>query len=146
MKSSRAMDFWRMVFSGTMTIVFAFVLVRSLVISHLSWSWPPVTATVTRVEEQPKSATVQYAYSISGQHHVGDRFSILSEGTIVDKEIIFSRYKVGDRITIHVDPSRPSESVIELRAIALQYISVYLFILIFCGAMFAHSLWILRER
>ena len=58
---------------------------------------------------------IEYAYTIDGTEHLGDRFSFngpkdgLSEA---EAAVVAGRFKIGDRIQVHVDPKDAARSTI----------------------------------
>ena len=87
-------------------------------------SWPSVEAVVraSGVEEiggwfvgSSWMPRIDYAYTIDGTEHLGDRFSFngpkdgLSEA---EAAVVAGRFKIGDRIQVHADPKDPNRSTI----------------------------------
>jgi len=85
-------------------------------------NWPTVEGTITTSSTRPgcKTATdfsplLEYRYIFDGVTHLGNRHDLGM--AICDTEANAGKwalqYPVGSHVTVHVDPSRPAEAVLE---------------------------------
>jgi len=108
-------------------LAFGGPLVHGLYFHSASASWEKVSAEVVDIENQPKEAKLHYRYTYQGHDYTGDRFQFLTPGTVPEKSEINARFHKGDAITIHVNPRRPAQSVVQREPIRAEQL---------------HSLWI----
>jgi hypothetical protein len=78
---------------------------------NASNSWKPVEAHVASITPGNKSAEMVYEYVFEGNQYSNNKLLFVSDGTIADAEIIYARFKVGQQITVFVNPSKPSQAV-----------------------------------
>lgn len=97
--------------SGLILFIFGGQLIYTAYFHSKSASWEKVPAEVTRIENFPKKAKLIYQYSYDGQNLIGDRYRYFSSGSLQDKSEINTRFRIGDKIIILVDPLKPSRSV-----------------------------------
>jgi hypothetical protein len=90
----------------------------------VSSSWLPREATVHSIHSHAVSADLYYLHHVhSNVFQQGNTFAFLSVGAIFDKQLIEKSYRVGDKITVHVDPGDPGRSVAVRRSL-LKYVWV----------------------
>lgn len=73
----------------------------------------------TPIEERPHAAVVRYSYTVNGESHSGDRYSLGGGSTALDassREEALARgreaYPEGSEITVYYNPERPSSAVL----------------------------------
>jgi hypothetical protein len=88
----------------------------------LSLAWPKVNGVVTHSRNAPGSRTIGvdigYRYTADGRSYEGDRyrFQALTTGVRMrgrDVDMILGRYRVGEPVKVSVNPSDPTDSVLE---------------------------------
>jgi hypothetical protein len=111
--------------------LFLFLTWRGKQKAKTSQGWPTAQGTVLSVEikehssideeDHPSSVTyepvVQYQYTVSGQQYNNKRIAF--GATSFDRSTAqkkASQYAVGMAVTVHYDPNKPSESVLETSA------------------------------
>ncbi len=95
-------------------------------LARQSTGWPSVQGTVTESRIHSEShpgagkkptyhANVEYAYTVDGEEHTGDRVSFGEYGTNDPShaQAIIGRYPKGNTVAVYHDPDRPGESVLE---------------------------------
>jgi len=99
-------------------------LARGVYMTVVSSSWLPREATVHSIHSHAVSADLYYLHHVhSNVFQQGNTFAFLSVGAIFDKQLIEKSYRVGDKITVHVDPGDPGRSVAVRRSL-LKYVWV----------------------
>ena len=99
-------------------------LARGVYMTVVSSSWLPKEATVHSIRSQAMSADLYYLHHVrSNVFEQGNTFAFLSLGAIFDKQLIEKSYRVGDKITVYVDPGDPGRSVAVRRSL-LRYVWV----------------------
>jgi len=91
---------------------------------YASRSWVPVKASIVRITFGDKSARMVYRYDFGGETFTNDNLRYLSPGTIPDMSLIGAKYKVGQQITVSVNPKTPDQAVVirrELRSSELAF-------------------------
>ncbi len=102
-----------------------FMLLRPLgsVIQARSWVETPCTIVSSRVERHDGddsdtfSIEIEYDYTFDGQAYRGDRYHFMIGSTSgqAGKQAVVDAHPVGRRTICYVDPSEPSEAVLERR-------------------------------
>jgi hypothetical protein len=110
------------VFAIVLGTVFFLVFGSVVLTSIRTRSWVPAEAVVTnssvRKEQVDEKTTyhpaVGYSYTFGGSKRFGDTIRLvrLSEKHSGYAEEVISRYPVGGRITVYVDPTSPAKTVI----------------------------------
>jgi len=79
---------------------------------------------------------VEYEYSYGGKAYSSSkrRAGNYASGASEEAEAILSRYPVGGRVTVFVDPEDPDNSVLEFGATPLSWICIILGVLVRAGA------------
>lgn len=79
---------------------------------------------------------VEYEYSYRGKAYSSSkrRAGNYASGASEEAEAILSRYPVGGRVTVFVDPEDPDNSVLEFGATPLSWICIILGVLVGAGA------------
>ncbi len=81
-----------------------------------TWVETPCTITKSEVEgDESYKVVVEYDYEISGKQHSGNQYNFfsMSTGGRTSKERIAAQYKEGTQHACFVNPSEPTESVID---------------------------------
>ena len=94
----------------------------------------------------PKSAEIEYSYSIAGKEYVGSNYAFLSAGTIVDRDEITSGYHIGETINVFWNRTDPSQSVVRRRHTRFEYIWLHLFLAAVCVGLVVHRQADIRSR
>lgn len=103
--------------------------VRTAWFNRKSHSWPTTTAAVTGRDVQQRARgtsdrrsysynpVVEYEYTENGETYTGDRFAYpidsYSFGSSEEARELAEEYETGSLVTVHVDPNRPSRSVLK---------------------------------
>ena len=93
--------------------------------------WVKTPAIVTDIEELNKSAKLSFEYTYNGRSHIGNRYQYISSGTLQQKREILERYNVGDKTSVFVNPSNPSQSVANKPALHFELFKTYFLLFAF---------------
>jgi hypothetical protein len=137
---------WVWLFCAATILFTGIPLVRGVYMSIASSSWVPTRATVLGIEHRPKSAELTYEYVVENARHIGNTFAFLSTGSIPDKDVIESSYRVGDQIEVFVNPANPAQSVVVRRPLAIEYVFVQLLVIALVSVLGWHVLRGLKKR
>jgi hypothetical protein len=137
-----------------MTVSATFYVLRSVwhVLTALeSRSWPTTQGMVrdSALEEDSRStinrayrARVSYRFTVDGQEFAGDRAYFGDSVTTSwggPARKIAERYRAGHAVTVHYDPSRPREAVLE-PGISVSLVTILAFEILFL----AMAIWMFR--
>ena len=95
----------------------------------LSAWWVPARGVVTRsavessgVRDRTTSPVIEYSYNFGGAGYAGNRirFGLVTSPTSASE--LVDRYRVGDSVTVHVDPDEPRRSVLERRGLSVPVV------------------------
>ena len=116
--SSEPSRFWRQLpYAALFLVLITFIVAAGshelfrLYFYFVSKSWVATDARVVEITQHDRSAEMVYEYRFDGNVFSDNTLSFVSEGTIPDKLFILERFRVGQRITVFVNPSNPSQAV-----------------------------------
>jgi len=95
-----------------------------------SQQWPTIAGAVVSSEVQRMSSTdsegdttyyyqpkVEYSYSVMGTAYTGKRLTFAAQGSSQKSaQAVVQRYPVGATVTVHYNPQKPAEAVLEVQA------------------------------
>ena len=68
-------------------------------------SWPTTAGRITQVERMRHSSICRYSYTVSGKQYDSNRISMFARNS-------YRRYALGEEVSVHYDPRKPSRSVL----------------------------------
>ena len=106
-----------------MAVALTYSFAYDLFMHFYSISWLPTHARVIEIRETtPKSTDLIYEYYIDEKKFTGNTFVFISPGSLHEKQLIENNYIPEEKITVFVNPSNPSQSVVLKRNLRLEYI------------------------
>ena len=120
---------------GIVVLFFGGQLAYKLIGHYRSGAWASTPAVVVEIEEHSKSAELSFTYTFEGQDFQGDRYQYMSAGTVPEKREILDRFKIGDRISVLVNPSEPSQAVAHRPALQYQHFETYILLFSFSAVI-----------
>ena len=104
-------------------------IIYGAVMNSRASTWQIVKGEVETIVVQPRYADVVYSYPYQQERFTGRRLSFLLRGSIAERQHILDTYGVRMKVDVHVNLDDPSESVLEVRAPAIDYMHNSLFII-----------------
>ena len=90
-------------------IVFGGFVVQDFACARASHGWPTADGVILSAPESG-AGKVRYAYVFAGENHEGRRITYITGRFSRDEA---KQYSPGEAVTVHVDPDKPSASVLE---------------------------------
>lgn len=125
---------------GLLVIMTLYSLGLKIYLNSASFSWNPNIATIETIAFEDKSVDLTYRYDVEEIEYIGNKISFLNSGTIEDRDYVRKNMKIGQEITVYIDPSSHKRSVVLRKSLSFDHVKLSILILVF-GLGGLYFLW-----